>query len=595
MLERLASAQGSLLDDTELIDVLATIKTKSKEVNEKLTESKEKRIEINEKREQFRQVASRGSVLYFCIVEMTLVNWMYNTSLQQFLGLFDYAIDNSPKAQLVKDRVQNITEWLTMKVFRYISRGLFERDKVTFKLMMCLKILIKEGKLTSLDVGILLKSGAGIEDRNKPFNWMEAKQWLNLKALSKHKFANEHTFFFKELPDRIQRNEQIWRKWIEENEPESVNIPDYHEKIEADQGIGHFIHLCLIRALRDDRTVLASQRFIKKQLGEEYVQPMTDAIQQIWEESEPNKPVLYLLTAGADPTNNIDEFAKKKKQFPTGKVSMGEEMEKPALEMIKNGFVSGKWVVLNNCHLSLEFMGQMEEILNPKNVEIHEDFRLWITCEPHPQFPLGLLQTAIKVTTEPPKGLQAGLYRTFTTMINQDFLEKVEPYDKWRALVFTTCFIHSIVQERRKFGPLGFCISYEFNNADLEASLMYIDKHMTQCAALNISYSWKAIQYMVTEVQYGGRITDDLDRELFITYGQLWLNDNIFQPNYPFNTSITDFHYQIPDCTEHVKYLDYIKMIPERDSPIIFGLHPNADLTFRLKESTEMINTLVDT
>jgi len=47
----LASATGSLLDDTELIDVLATIKNKSKEVKEKLSEAKEKRIEINEKRE----------------------------------------------------------------------------------------------------------------------------------------------------------------------------------------------------------------------------------------------------------------------------------------------------------------------------------------------------------------------------------------------------------------------------------------------------------------------------------------------------------------------------------------------------------------
>jgi dynein heavy chain len=81
-LERLANAQGSLLDDTELIDVLATIKTKSKEVNEKLLEAKDKRIEINEKREMFRPVAARGAVLYFCIVEMTQVNWMYNTSLQ---------------------------------------------------------------------------------------------------------------------------------------------------------------------------------------------------------------------------------------------------------------------------------------------------------------------------------------------------------------------------------------------------------------------------------------------------------------------------------------------------------------------------------
>ena len=92
-------------------------------------------------------------------------------------------------------------------MYRYINRGIFERDKVTFKLMMCLKILIKEGKLTSADVNVFLKSGSGIDDRNKPFSWMEQKQWLNLKALSKHKFANDHTFFFKELPDRIARNE----------------------------------------------------------------------------------------------------------------------------------------------------------------------------------------------------------------------------------------------------------------------------------------------------------------------------------------------------------------------------------------------------
>jgi len=30
-----------------------------------------------------------------------------------------------------------------------------------------------------------------------------------------------------------------------------------------------------------------------------------------------------------------------------------------------------------------------------------------------------LLQKVIKVTNEPPKGLKAGLYKTFTTLINQ--------------------------------------------------------------------------------------------------------------------------------------------------------------------------------
>ena len=98
LLKRLASGSGNLLDDTELIDVLAEIKAKAKEVTEKLLESKEKAHEIGEKREQYRPVAARGAVLYFCIVEISLVNWCYNSSLQQFLELFDYGIDASPKA-----------------------------------------------------------------------------------------------------------------------------------------------------------------------------------------------------------------------------------------------------------------------------------------------------------------------------------------------------------------------------------------------------------------------------------------------------------------------------------------------------------------
>ena len=53
-------------------------------------------------------------------------------------------------------------------------------------------------------------------------------------------------------------------------------MPDYEEKIHADQSIGHFIHLCLIRCLREDRTLLGSTKFIQKVLGEEYVAPVTD-------------------------------------------------------------------------------------------------------------------------------------------------------------------------------------------------------------------------------------------------------------------------------------------------------------------------------
>jgi len=85
-------------------------------------------------------VAARGAVL------------MYNTSLQQFLQLFEWSIDHADKAPILKDRVNNIIDTLTYKVYRYISRGLFERDKVTFKLMISMKILIKDGILETKDI-----------------------------------------------------------------------------------------------------------------------------------------------------------------------------------------------------------------------------------------------------------------------------------------------------------------------------------------------------------------------------------------------------------------------------------------------------------
>jgi len=526
---------------------------------------------------------------------MANVNWMYNVSLIQFLGLFYDGIDNSPKAQLVKDRVNNIIDSMTYKVYRYINRGLFEVDKTTFKLMMCLRILIKEGGLTVADIGMFLKAGAAIDDRNKKFSWMEKKTWDNIVALSKHKFGLEQSMFFKGIVDCISRSNPEWRAFYESDAPETDIVPDYEEKIHAD-AMGPFLHMCLIRCLREDRTVVASNKFIGSVLNQEFVAPVSDPISEIWESSDTNKPVLYLLSTGADPTSQIDEYSRKFKKFPTKKVSMGEEMEGPALDRIKDGFKTGDWVVLNNCHLSLEFMAEMENILNPKDVEVHEEFRLWITCSPDKNFPLGLLQMATKVTIEPPKGMRAGLSRTFSTMVNQDFLEKVEPYEKWRVLTYATCFLHSVVQERRKFGPIGFSLPYEFNAADLDASLLYLEKHLNQCASTNRRYEWEAMQNMICSIQYGGKITQELDRETFATYGQQWIREEIFNGNFQFNQqNLSDYNYLIPDFPDHASFMTFINAMPEQDNPLVFGLNPNADLTARLNDSKMMISTLIDT
>ena len=48
----------------------------------------------------------------------------------------------------------------------------------------------------------------------------------------------------------------------------------------------------------------------------------------------------------------------------------------------------------------------------------HENFRLWITAEPHEAFPIGLLQACIKFSNEAPVGMKAGL-RTSLQWVSQ--------------------------------------------------------------------------------------------------------------------------------------------------------------------------------
>merc|ERR1719424_1326953 len=200
LLDRLSNSTGNLLDDIELIEVLANTKAKSKEVEQKNADAGEKKIEINEKREQYRPVATRGSVMYFCMTDMTLVSnpvtmqpsgWMYNCSLLQFMLQFELSVKDSVKCQPTSKRVDVIIDYLTYKVYRYMNRGLFVRDQMMFKMLFTLSILKWNGQLTPGDISIFLKGGSSLDiksERGNPYKWLQDKIWLNLIAVSRHAF-----------------------------------------------------------------------------------------------------------------------------------------------------------------------------------------------------------------------------------------------------------------------------------------------------------------------------------------------------------------------------------------------------------------------
>ena len=162
LLEKLNSIEGSIVEDDDLIKVLQNTKATSIDVSKKLQISEVTNAKINEAREEYRNVAIRGSILYFLIVEMSHVNKMYQTSLKQFLVVFEESITKSKPDKKIEKRINNILDYLTKSIWSYTIRSLYEKDKFVFTLLMTLKIDLNAGNISYQEFSVLLKGGASL-------------------------------------------------------------------------------------------------------------------------------------------------------------------------------------------------------------------------------------------------------------------------------------------------------------------------------------------------------------------------------------------------------------------------------------------------
>ncbi|XP_049782831.1 dynein axonemal heavy chain 5 [Schistocerca cancellata] len=575
LLSRLTSTQGSLVDDEALIRVLQETKTTAEQVNQKLKVAAHTERKITVAREEFRAVAARGSILYFLIVEMSNVNVMYQNSLKQFLTIFDNSITKSSKSSVTEERINNILAYLTHEVWVFTLRSLYEKHKPLFTLMLAMKIDCHKGIISHDEFNAFIKGGASL-DLNavapKPFRWILDITWLNLVEIS-------NLPAFSDILSLIEENEREWRVWYEKEKPEEEDIPCGYQR-----SLDVFRKLLLIRSWSPDRTLSQARKYVMESLGPEYGEASILDLELTWSESEPRTPLVCILSIGSDPSPQITSLARAK-EIPLRAVSMGQGQELCARRLICDSMAGGGWVLLQNIHLSLPFCSEaMDALVETEN--IHESFRLWMTTEVHTQFPIALLQMAIKFTNEPPQGIRASLKRTYQN-ITQDTLDySTQP--QWPPLLYAVAFLHTVVQERRKFGPLGWNVPYEFNQADFAASVQFIQNHLDDMDPKK-GISWPTVCYMLGEVQYGGRVTDDFDKRLLTTFTHVWFCDVLLRPGFEFYRN-----YKVPNTRNLQGYIDYINGLPATDTPEVFGLHGNADITYQINTAKEILDTILN-
>jgi dynein heavy chain len=84
-------------------------------------------------------------------------------------------------------------------------------------------------------------------------------------------------------------------------------------------------------------------------------------------------------------------------------------------------------------------------------------------------FPVPVLQTGIKITNEPPRGLKANLTRTFADVTEEDWEGSAKPRE-YKKMLFALAYFHAAILERRKYGAIGWNIAYQWMTADFEVS-----------------------------------------------------------------------------------------------------------------------------
>lgn len=95
-----------------------------------------------------------------------------------------------------------------------------------------------------------------------------------------------------------------------------------------------------------------------------------------------------------------------------------------AMSCLELAHRNGHWVILNNIHLMPRWLIELEKKLDEFAIEkSHEKFRLYLSSDPSPAIPIGVLSRCIKLTNEPPAGLKANLKRAFTNFSRESIEE----------------------------------------------------------------------------------------------------------------------------------------------------------------------------
>lgn len=415
ILNTLSESAGDILEDESAIKMLDDSKSLSVDIKLKQQQSKATEIELENFRQSYKQVATHSATIYYSITDLPNVDPMYHFSLTWYINLYIYSIENASKSKHIVKRLKFLIDAVTHHLYTNVCRSLFEKDKLLFSFILTTKIMISNKQLQAPDLQFLLIGGGGSSDAagkmdeskflNPDPSWITDKIWQDIIHLGQ---LESFVGFVDDFKEKHVVNE--WKLIYDHSKPEEMMLPGIWET-----KLTTFEKLLTINAIRPDKLTAGVATFIERQMGVKFISPPAFDITKSFEDSNCLTPLVFILSPGVDPISAIYSYAEKLKfdEFFQS-VSLGQGQGVIAQAMIEKAQIDGGWVCLQNCHLADSWMTTLEQLWEKMDMfNTNSTFRLWLTSYPSDKFPTAILQNGIKITNEPPTGLQKNLLRSY--------------------------------------------------------------------------------------------------------------------------------------------------------------------------------------
>ncbi|KAM9758655.1 dynein axonemal heavy chain 1 [Menidia menidia] len=577
ILQCLSSIEANPVDNVELLLMMETSKIKIEEMKAKVMAAERTERDIEAIRLDYVPVAAHACLLFSCVSDLSNLEAVYQFSLEWFIGIFMTAIANSNKAETVEKRITNINDFFTFSLYSSVCQVLFDKHRLMFAFFLCARILMSENKIDPAEWQYLLCGGVPVEELPNPAeDWVSEQAWQEILGLSSLENFNK-------LAETFIEHVHGFKKIFDSAQPHREPLPgEWNSRLDS------FQKLLILRCLRADYLVQGLQDFVSAHLGQRFIEPQTSDLSVAFKESSPVTPIIIVLSAGTDPAEDLYRFADVM-QFSkkVTSISLGRGQGPLAETMMSSAMERGQWVFFQNCHLAPSWMPTLEKLFESIDpVKVHKDFRLWLTCLPSKKLPASILRNGSKITLDSPKSIKAKLQNTYMRFTN-DFPVSSTKVGNLKSLLLSLCFFHGITLARRKFGPLGFTVPYEFTDDDLNICVgqlkMFLDMYQ------DIPY--KVLKYTAGEIIYGGHVTDDWDRRCLLSVLGDFFCPGALSADHVYSPS--GVYRQIDSNLDVKAYLAYIHGLPINDTPEIFGLHENANIRYGQSETFALLEAVV--